>query len=116
MLKSELFQLPITIKQVIDSVNDGSLKGMSFCVYAKKTLGSLSSDQECFLDAYPEGDEEGEDVFSVFVTKNKLELIYYGEQLEDVLTNVLNQRPQATTVDFVNALNYYMKNDNFMDF
>lgn len=116
MLKTELMQLPITVEQVIVSVNDGSLKGVSFCVYAKKDLGSLSSNQDCFLDAYPEGDDDREDVFSVFVTKNKLELIYYGEQLEDVLTNVLHQHPNATTVDFVKALNYYMKNDNFMDF
>jgi hypothetical protein len=109
-------QSPLTIESVIESVKRGESKSQSFCVYAKKDAGELVIRQECFLDAYPEGDDDGEDVFSDFVTDNKLKLVYYGEQFEDVITNVLHQKENASVQDFADALNYYMKHDTFKDF
>ena len=45
-----------------------------------------------------------------------LELLYYGEQFEDVLMNVQSQIEEPTTDEYISALDYYSKHDVFMDF
>jgi hypothetical protein len=45
-----------------------------------------------------------------------LQLVYYGEQLIDVLTVALEEKPDASLQDLVDALNYYNQHDNFMPF
>jgi len=43
-------------------------------------------------------------------------LLYYGEQFEDVLMNVLEKKNIATIDDYILALDYYSKHDAFKDF
>ena len=43
-------------------------------------------------------------------------MFYSGEQFEDVISNTLNQKFDATIEEFIFALNYYRDNDNFADF
>lgn len=45
-----------------------------------------------------------------------LQLVYYGEQLIDVLSVALEENSDASLQDLVDALNYYNQHDNFMPF
>ena len=50
------------------------------------------------------------------VVERNLNLVYYGEQLIDVLIVALDEKPDASPHDLVDALNYYNWNDTFMPF
>ena len=45
-----------------------------------------------------------------------LQLVYYGEQLIDVFSVALEEKPDASLQDLVDALNYYQQHDSFMKF
>jgi hypothetical protein len=79
------FGLPISLAKIIDAVKSDARKGKSFCVYAKNSAEKLHANQECFLDAYPTVNNKDQEVFPEFVSANKLELAYYGEQFEDIV-------------------------------
>ncbi|WP_458773120.1 DUF7716 domain-containing protein [Aeromonas veronii] len=44
-----------------------------------------------------------------------MEQCYYGEQFIDVINNVISQINEPQVSAFVEALNYYMDNDDFLD-
>ena len=50
------------------------------------------------------------------MTEQDLQLVYYGEQLIDVLAVALEEKPNASPQDLVDALKYYQQHDNFMPF
>ena len=56
------------------------------------------------------------DIYPTKVAEQNLQLVYYGEQLIDVLTVALEEKPDASLQDLVDALNYYNQHDNFMPF
>ncbi|MBI0472628.1 hypothetical protein EXT68_22485 [Pectobacterium parmentieri] len=87
-----------------------------FCLYCENSDEPLSQDTWCYVDEYPTGDDNGNDVFSDFVVNNDLELLYYGEQFTDVINNVLMQEDEPDISIIIEALNYYMENDDFLDF
>jgi hypothetical protein len=109
-------QRPVLLEHVIDVLKVREHFGIPFCVYMKTYVDKLLPNQECWLDSPPDGDENDDDVYPDFVVKNKLEFVYKGDQFEDVVMNVLHQKPTATIVDFIDALNYYRQNDTFLDF
>ena len=59
---------------------------------------------------------DDKDVYPVEVVERNLNLVYYGEQLIDVLIVALDEKPDASPHDLVDALNYYNWNDTFMPF
>lgn len=59
---------------------------------------------------------EDRDVYSTEVAEQNLQLVYYGEQLIDVLIVALEVKPDASHQDLVDALNYYNQHDNFIPF
>jgi len=105
---------PVTIAAVIEAVQAGDVIIDDLCVYVEDDVGTITPELVCYLDAYPEmaGDVE---IYSDFVAANELELIYYGQQFNDVLRNVLEQEASANIVKVVAALNYYLENDDFME-
>lgn len=105
---------PVTVAAVIEAVQAGDVIIDDLCVYVEDDAGTITPELVCYLDAYPEiaGDVE---VYSDFVTSNELELIYYGQQFNDVLRSVFEQEASANIVKVVSALNYYLENDDFME-
>ena len=67
------------------------------------------------MSDYPDVVED-RDVYPTDVAEQDLQLVYYGEQLLDVLTVALEEKPDAILQDLVDALNYYNQHDNFMPF
>lgn len=59
---------------------------------------------------------EDRDVYPMDVVEQSLQLVYYGEQLFDVLSVALEEKPDASPQDLVEALNYYNQHDSFMPF
>ena len=56
------------------------------------------------------------DVYPADVVEQNLQLVYYGEQLIDVLAVALEEKPDASLQDLVDSLNYYNRYDIFMNF
>ena len=48
--------------------------------------------------------------------EQNLQLVYYGEQLIDVLAVALEEKTDASLQDLVETLNYYNQYDSFMNF
>jgi hypothetical protein len=84
-------------------------------VYTREDSNGLSLEQEYFVDAYPTGNDDDEDVFPEQVQQLGLSLTYYGEQFEDVINLALDQNPDASLEDVVRALNHYSAHDDFLD-
>ena len=59
---------------------------------------------------------EDSDVYPADASEQDFQLVYYGEQLIDVLSVVLEKKPDASPQDLVEALNYYQQHDSFMPF
>ena len=56
------------------------------------------------------------DVYPADASEQDLQLVYYGEQLIDVLSVALEEKPDASPQDLVGALNHYNRYDSFMNF
>ena len=59
---------------------------------------------------------EDSDVYPADASEQDFQLVYYGEQLIDVLAVALEEKPDASLQDLVEALNYYNQHDSFMPF
>ena len=87
----------------------------NFCLYGE--LDSLlTADGKYYVADYPDIDDNDNEVYPEIVTYKKLYYLYSGQQFTDVIDLVVEQRPEASIDDFVNALNYYSENDDFLDF
>lgn len=69
-----------------------------------------------WVDGYPDIDDDDNKVFPAEVVDNQLVYLYSGQQFADVIYNVREQKKDASLCDYINALNYYNKYDNFIDF
>ena len=101
-------------EQIIEQVRVDNLSSDDFCLYAKED-GELRLNSLYWVSDYPDVVED-RDVYPTEVAEQNLQLVYYGEQLIDVLTVALEEKPDASLQDLVDALNYYNQHDNFMPF
>ena len=85
-----------------------------FCLYGKED-GELRLNSLYWVSDYPDVVED-RDVYPTEVVEQDLQLVYYGEQLIDVLSVALEEKPDASPQDLVEALKYYHQHDNFMPF
>ena len=85
-----------------------------FCLYAKED-GELALARSYWVSEYPNVVED-RDVYPADASEQDLQLVYYGEQLIDVLSVALEEKPEASLQDLVGALNYYNRYDIFMNF
>lgn len=100
---------------IIENGIDNLLDDMDLCVYTIDLWKKASSDMICYLDDYPDVDDNDREIYTDFITENNLVMFYSGEQFEDVISNILSQKLDATIEEFIFALNYYRDNDDFAD-
>ena len=105
---------PILISTLIETVRLGHEFDDDLCLYSTDAADRIRADLVCYLDDYPDVIND-KDHYSTFVTTKNLHLLYYGEQFKDVMVNALTQKPQASIGEIIEALNYYMENDDFLD-
>lgn len=104
----------LSLEQIIEQVRVDQLVSDDFCLYGKED-GELTLDSLYWVSAYPDVVEDS-DVYPADVVEQDLQLVYYGEQLIDVLAVALEEKPNASPQDLVEALNYYQQHDSFMPF
>ena len=104
----------LSLEQIIEQVRVDQLVSDDFCLYGKEE-GELKLDCLYWVSDYPDVVED-RDVYPADASEQDLQLVYYGEQLLDVLTVALEEKPDASHKDFVEALKYYHQHDSFMPF
>ena len=104
----------LSLEQIIEQVCVDKLVSDDFCIYGKED-GELALDRLYWVSAYPDVVED-RDIYPTDVEEQDLQLVYYGEQLIDVLSVALEEKPEASHQDLVEALNYYQQHDSFMKF
>ena len=104
----------LSLEQIIKQVRLDKLVSDDFCLYAKED-GELRLNSLYWVSDYPDVVED-RDVYPTEVAEQNLQLVYYGEQLIDVLSVALEEKPDASPQDLLEALNYYQEHDNFMPF
>ena len=104
----------LSLEQIIEQVRVDQLVSDDFCLYGKED-GELKLDCLYWVSDYPDVVED-RDVYPTEVTEQDLQLVYYGDQLIDVLAVALEEKPDASPQDLVDALNYYQQHDSFMPF
>ena len=104
----------LSLEQIIEQVRVDQLVSDDFCLYGKED-GELELARLYWVSDYPDVVED-RDVYPADVAEQDLQLVYYGEQLIDVLSVALEEKPDASLQDLVDALNYYNQHDNFMPF
>ena len=117
-MKSLELRKPYQLQQIIDviskDIHKSGFEDTNFCLYANEDI--LKPELVCYLESYPTISDDDEEIYPDFIIKESLYLLYYGEQFEDVLMNVLEQKKDATIDDYILALDYYSKYDTFKDF
>ena len=104
----------LSLEQIIEQVRVDQLVSDDFCLYGKED-GELALASLYWVSDYPDVVEDS-DVYPTDVAEQDLQLVYYGEQLIDVLAVALEEKPDASPQDLVKALNYYQQHDSFMPF
>ena len=104
----------LSLDQIIEQLRADQLTSDDFCLYGKED-GELALDRLYWVSEYPDVVEDC-DVYPADVAEQDLQLVYYGEQLIDVLAVALEEKPDASHQDLVEALKYYNRYDIFMNF
>ena len=104
----------LSLEQIIEQMRVDESSSDDFCLYGKE-YGELALDRLYWISDYPDVVED-RDIYPADVVEQDLQLVYYGEQLLDVLSVALEEKPDASLQDLVDALNYYNQHDNFMPF
>lgn len=102
------------LKDIIDIMVKSRCEDDNFCIYGSD--GELFGEKEYFVSGYPQVDENDKEVYPQDAASRDLSYIYSGEQFADVILSVIEQKPSASNQDFIDALNYYLENDVFLDF
>ncbi len=104
----------LSLEQMIEQMRVDESSSDDFCLYGKED-GELALERLYWVSDYPDAVED-RDVYPADVAEQDLQLVYYGEQLFDVLSVALEEKPDASCQDLVDALNYYNQHDSFMPF
>ena len=104
----------LSLEEIIEQLRADQLTSDDFCLYGKED-GELALARSYWVSDYPDVVDDC-DVYLADVAEQNLQLVYYGEQLLDVLSVALEEKPDASPQDLVEALKYYHQHDNFMPF
>ena len=104
----------LSLEQIIEQMRVDELASDDFCLYGKED-GELALEKLYWVADYPDVVDDS-DVYPADASEQHLQLVYYGEQFLDVLTVALEEKPEASHQDLVDALNHYNRYDSFMTF
>ena len=118
----KFYRRKISISEVIDCArlfNDDDTDK-----FAKFPYIYISSDEDesildletvCYLDNGPKI-MDGKEVFPDFVNENELDILCSGDVFMDVYDDLDERYPNFTKDQFIDALNYYMDIDDYIEF
>ena len=111
-----IFQKEYKLSQLIIDITKNGYQNDNFCLYTKEDTSFATENLIVYLEEYPGVSDNDEDEYPDFVMHHELELFFYGQQFEDVLTSALSEKKNASVEDFIAGLNYYLNNDAFITF
>ncbi|MFW0767451.1 hypothetical protein ACN0IV_16635 [Trabulsiella odontotermitis] len=103
------------LTEIITYMKETNCQDDDFCLYGKDTGEDLISDEKYFISDYPKVENDKE-IYPLAVQQKNFSYIYSGEQFADVISSVSEQKPSATSEEYIRALNYYLEHDDFLDF
>ena len=74
----------------------------------------ISLDSKCYIDDYPDINDNDEEIYPEFIADNGLELIYRDKLIQDVVISCLEQKKSVSLEEIMIAINYYDENDCFL--
>lgn len=83
-----------------------------WCIYSAEEY--LTSESICYIDDYPDFDDDDNEIYSEYIINNNMKLKYRDEMIQDVVIACLNQKIDAKIDEIVRALIYYDEYDNFL--
>lgn len=83
-----------------------------WCIYSSEN--EITSETICYVDDYPDFDDDDNEIYPDYIVNNNLELLYRDEIIQDVIITCLKQKNNATIDEIVRALFYYEEYDNFL--
>ena len=86
----------LSLEQIIEQVRADESSSDDFCLYGKED-GELALTRSYWVSDYPDVVED-RDVYPTEVTEQDLQLVYYGEQLIDVLSVALHLKKSQRLV------------------
>lgn len=101
---------------IIENGIDNLLDDMDYCIYTTDFVEEASGDMLCYLDDYPDVDDNDQEIYTDFIVENNLVMFYSGEQFEDVISNMLSHKMDASIEELIAAINYYREHDAFMTY
>ena len=123
-MKKLEFQKPYKLSAVIQIISEAIIQNgisnnlsyeyMNFYLYTKDDVKIASEDTICYIESYPEIDDNDREIYPNFVISERLEVFCSGNILEDVISNLFHQKNSPAIKEFVTALNYYFANDAFL--
>lgn len=112
-----------TIEDVINAIKDlynsggedAVISDNDWCLYVSDMELNLAS--ECCIADFPEIDDDtDEETYPDFAIEHEMDSCLLPELVQDVVLSALEQKKDATNVEILEALNYYLDNDCFMEF
>lgn len=118
----KFYRRKISISEVIDCArlfnDDDTDKFAKFpyiYISSDKDESILDLETVCYLDNGPKI-MDGKEVFPDFVNENRLDILCSGDVFMDVYDDLDERYPNFTKNQFIDALNYYMDNDDYIEF
>ena len=103
-----------SLDEIIGSVVDDFDFGDEFCIYGDSL--PLKGGKTYLIDDFPGVDGNDQEIYPDSVRERGLNYLYSGQQFADVVKNLVGQIRNPGINDFELALDYYSKNDCFLDF
>lgn len=118
----KFYRRKISISEVIDCArlfnDDDTDKFAKFpyiYISSDKDESILDLETVCYLDNGPKI-MDGKEVFPDFVNENGLDILCNGDVFMDVYDDLDERYPNFTKNQFIDALNYYIDNDDYIEF
>ena len=119
-MSDKYLQKKITISEAIDYAkifnedNSNKFSRLPY-LYASQKDNPLHLTTTCYLDSSPKV-IDGVESYPDFIEKSNLDVLCPGDVFIDAYDALESQKQSFTKDDFIKALNYYIENDDFMDF
>ncbi len=104
----------ITLEEFLKKFLMGFFDDESYCIYGSDGLNSPDINSICYVGDYPDFDDDDEEIFPDYVREKGLQLLFRDELIQDVFINLRSQSFSGDVSVFMDAINYYNENDNFM--
>lgn len=113
MKQFKLSQL-ISIEDLIELVKARKDRTIYYDVYSKSG-DDFFPEETVFIDSSVQVDDDDKEIYPPAVVNGKFRFAYSGEQFQDVVDLTMRQKPNVTSNEIIQALNYYSRHDDFMD-